>query len=52
METLTTAFTTGLGTISTNVMAMMGTAAPIALSIAGAVLAMTIAWSFFRHLVK
>ena len=50
MEALTTAFTGGLETVSTNAMSMMGNAAPVALTIAGAVIAITLGWKFFKKL--
>ena len=52
MEAITTAFTTGLGTISTNAMGMIGTIVPIALGIAGAIFVVRKAMSWFKSLAK
>lgn len=49
---LTTAFSSGIATIKDDAMGMMGTAAPVALAIAGAVIAISLGWKFFKKLTK
>lgn len=52
MEALTTAFGTALSGISDDVIGMISTALPVALTILGATLAITIAVRFFKRLAK
>lgn len=49
MESLTTAFGTALSTIQTNAESLMGTALPVALGIAGVVIAVNIGWRLFKR---
>lgn len=48
MEAITTAFETGLTTIQTSAMGMIGTALPPALAILGAFVAVKLGIRFFR----
>lgn len=52
METITTAFTTGLTGLSTSVMGVMASIVPIALGIAGAIFAVKKGMSWFKSLAK
>ena len=50
MEAITTALSTGLTTISTNCMSVIGTIVPIALGVAGAIFVVKRATSWFKSL--
>lgn len=52
MEAITTAFSTGLGTISTNCMSIIGTIVPIALGVAGAIFVVRKGMGWFKSLAK
>jgi len=52
METITTAFTTGLTSLSTSVMGVIAAIVPIALTIAGAIFAVKKGMSWFKSLAK
>ena len=52
METITTAFTTGLTTISGDVMGVIAVIVPIAMGIAGAVFVVRKGMSWFKNLAK
>ena len=52
MEAIVTAFSTGLGTISTNAMSVISTIVPIALGIAGAIFVVRKGMSWFKSLAK
>lgn len=50
MEGITTAFTTAIGSVKDDALSMMGAAAPVALAIAGAGIAISLGWKFFKKL--
>lgn len=52
MEAITTAFATGLGTISTNAMGVIATIVPIAVGVAGAIFVVRKGMSWFKSLAK
>lgn len=52
MEDITTALTTALGNISTNVMDTFGDVLPAALTIVGAVLVVTLGVRMFKKIAK
>ena len=52
MEAITTAFQTGLGTISTDALSVIATIVPIALGIAGAIFVVRKGMSWFKSLAK
>lgn len=52
MEGITSALTTALGTISSNVMDVFGDVLPAALTIVGAVLVVTLGIKMFRRVAK
>lgn len=49
---LNSAFTTALGTVKTDFMTYAGSAIPVALSIAGIVLAISLGWKLFKKFAK
>lgn len=49
---LTSAFSTALGTVKTDFMTYAGSAIPVALSIAGIVLAISLGWKLFKKFAK
>lgn len=49
MEAITTALTTGIGTIATDAMGAMGSIIPVALPIAGAMVVVGIGLKVFRR---
>lgn len=51
-ETLTSAFTTAVGTIKTDVLTMLSTALPAGLAIMGVGLAVRIGINFFRSIAN
>lgn len=52
MEGITTALTTALGTISSNVMSVFGDVLPAALTIVGAVIVVTLGVKMFKRIAK
>ena len=52
MEAITTAFSTGLASISGDAMGVIGTIIPVALGIAGAIFVVRKGMSWFKSLAK
>lgn len=52
MTSITTALTSSLGTVSSNVMDVFGDVLPAALTIVGAVLVVTLGIKMFRRIAK
>lgn len=52
MQTLTTAFTTAVGTIADDAMDLLGAALPSALAVGGAIIAIGAGWRLFKRFSK
>lgn len=52
MESITTALTTALGTVSSNVLSTLGDILPAALTIVGAVMVVTLGIRVFRKIAR
>lgn len=52
MSSLTTAFTTAIGTIADDAMDLLGSALPSALAVGGAIIAIGAGWRLFKRFAK
>lgn len=52
METLITSLTTAISSTATNIMSALGDVLPVALPVAGGIIAVYAGWRFFKHLVN
>lgn len=52
MESITTALNTALSTTSSDMLSAIGTVLPTALTVAGAILVVTLGWRLFRNFTR
>lgn len=52
MESITTAFTTAVGNMSTNALSLIGAGLPQVMPVAAAVIGLTVGWSVIKRFIR